>query len=173
MATASVKCSLAALGAAAAAVTGWELRRNQGLAKYREMRRRYVETGSETRFPFYGRDFGYEVDYMLELQLQPGDRCQASYSLEALPMTHAAVLAWNRWSEPDSADEEAMIELVDGQRYCRHPTRPGFWWQPWWRESELTRYSDWLAWPPLQEVRVCRKVPHTTSRTGEMCFTVR
>ena len=41
-----------------------------------------METGSETRFPFYGRDYGYEVDYMLELGLQPGDRCSASYRLE-------------------------------------------------------------------------------------------
>lgn len=61
----------------------------------KEMRRRYVETGSETRFPFYGKDYGYEaeaqfwagfpeVDYMLELGLQSGDRCSASYRLEAL-----------------------------------------------------------------------------------------
>ena len=70
-------------------------------------------------------------------------------------------------------DEEAVIEVVNGQRYCRHPSRPGSWWQPWWCGEHLTRYSDWLAWPPLKEVRVCRRVPHTTSKTGETCFTVR
>lgn len=159
------------------------------MARYREMKRRYSETGSETRFPFYGRDFGYEVDYMLELQLQPGDRCLASYSLEALPVTHAAVLTWKRTtrsfatgsygsnrsngSNDYDIDEEAVIEVVNGQRYCRHPSRPGSWWQPWWCGEHLTRYSDWLAWPPLKEVRVCRRVPHTTSKTGETCFTVR
>ncbi|CAK9093312.1 Uncharacterized protein SCF082_LOCUS43898 [Durusdinium trenchii] len=37
------------------------VRRHQALSKYEEMKRRYVETGSEMRFPFYGRDFGYEA----------------------------------------------------------------------------------------------------------------
>ena len=185
MAAASSRWGLAAFVACGAGVS-WELRRSQGLARYREMKRRYSETGSETRFPFYGRDFGYEVDYMLELQLQPGDRCLASYSLEALPLTHAAILTWKRsmrrfsgsygpyGSNPSNdIDEEAVIEVVNGQRYCRHPSRPGFWWQPWWCGESLTRYSDWLAWPPLKEVRVCRRVPHTSSKTGETCFTVR
>ena len=164
---------LAALGGATVAtISCWELRRSQGLARYAEMKRRYVETGSETRFPFYGRDSGYEVDYMLELQLQAGDHCHASYSIEALPVTHAAVLTWRRYCRqfPDD-DEEAVVEVVDGQRYCRHPMRPGRWWEPWRQGEGLTRYSDWLAWPPLKEVRVCRHVP--SSRTGEVCFTVR
>eukprot|EP00435_Cladocopium_sp_Y103_P043966 s1417_g12.t1 len=160
MAVASSRWGLAAFAAlgAGAAVSCWELRRSQGLARYREMKRRYSETGSETRFPFYGRDFGYEVDYMLELQLQAGDRCHASYSLEALPLTHAAVLIWKRKfatgsKRKEGIDEEAVIEVVDGQRYCRHPSRPGSWWQPWpwWPSESLTRYSDWLAWPPLKE----------------------
>ena len=187
MAAASSRWGLAAFVAFGG--VSWELRRSQGLARYREMKRCYSETGSETRFPFYGRDFGYEVDYMLELQLQPGDRCLASYSLEALPVTHAAVLTWKRTtrsfatgsygsnrsngSNDYDIDEEAVIEVVNGQRYCRHPSRPGSWWQPWWCGEHLTRYSDWLAWPPLKEVRVCRRVPHTTSKTGETCFTVR
>ena len=73
MAAATAKRGLASLGTATGvAVALWELRRKQVLSRYEEMKRRYVETGSETRFPFYGRDFGYEVDYMLELQLQAG-----------------------------------------------------------------------------------------------------
>ncbi len=175
MAAATAKRGLASLGTATGvAVALWELRRKQVLSRYEEMKRRYVETGSETRFPFYGRDFGYEVDYMLELQLQDGDRCFATYSIEVLPLTHAAVLMWQRKVLVSTVDEEAVIEVVNGQRFCRHPKRPGFWWQPWWfDEGSLTRYSDWLAWPPVKEVRVCRSVPFTTSRTGETCFTVR
>lgn len=175
MAAARAKRGLASLGTATGvAVALWELRRKQVLSRYEEMKRRYVETGSETRFPFYGRDFGYEVDYMLELQLQAGDRCLAAYSIEVLPLTHAAVLMWQRKVLVSTVDEEAVIEVINGQRFCRHPKRPGFWWQPWWfDEGSLTRYSDWLAWPPVKEVRVCRSVPLTTSRTGETCFTVR
>ena len=113
MAAASSRWGLAAFVAFGG--VSWELRRSQGLARYREMKRRYSETGSETRFPFYGRDFGYEVDYMLELQLQPGDRCLASYSLEALPVTHAAVLTWKRTTRsfpPDHMDPTDLMDLM-------------------------------------------------------------
>ncbi|CAE7942924.1 unnamed protein product [Symbiodinium sp. KB8] len=103
---------------------------------------------------------------MLELGLQPGDRCFAEYRLQALPFTHACAVALRRRSAAHSGkyrcDEEAVIELSAGQRHCRHMCRPGPWWQPWRpdsEEKELTRYSDWLAWPVLGEVRILRLAP--------------
>eukprot|EP00913_Durusdinium_trenchii_P013568 g12738.t1 len=59
----AAKCGLAAVSSVAVLSTCWEVRRHQALSKYEEMKRRYVETGSEMRFPFYGRDFGYEVGF--------------------------------------------------------------------------------------------------------------
>ncbi|OLQ04518.1 hypothetical protein AK812_SmicGene12354 [Symbiodinium microadriaticum] len=79
-----------------------KVRRQQLLAEVEAARVRYRDTGSETRFPFYGRDFGYEVDYMLELGLQPGDRCFAEYRLQALPFTHACAVALRRRSAAHS-----------------------------------------------------------------------
>ncbi|CAJ1364584.1 unnamed protein product, partial [Effrenium voratum] len=110
----AARWGLAACGASALGISYWEVRRRQLLAQYEAMRVRYVETGSETRFPFYGRDFGYEVDYMIELGLQQGDRCSALYRLEALPVTHALAVVWKRFRSPASADEEAVVELKDG-----------------------------------------------------------
>mmetsp|Transcript_29650 Transcript_29650/g.66790 ORF Transcript_29650/g.66790 Transcript_29650/m.66790 type:complete len:173 (+) Transcript_29650:51-569(+) len=172
MASLATRCGLTALASGTGVVTCWEVRRQQLLAKVEAARTRYRDTGSETRFPFYGRDFGYEVDYLLELGLQPGDQCHATYNLPALPLTHALAVAVQRWMSKADCDEEALIELAAGQRHCRHPARPGLWWRPWWPGSErktLTRYCDWLAWPVLGEVRI-RRLP---GKPGETWCTVR
>ncbi|CAE7479433.1 unnamed protein product [Symbiodinium natans] len=161
----AARCGLVVAATASAAGGCWEVRRKRLWAEMEAARVRYRDTGSETRFPFYGRDWGYEVDYMLELGLQPGDRCFAEYRLEALPLTHACAVALRRrLTEPGKVrcDEEAVIELVAGQRHCRHGVRPGPWWAPWRPAVEakaLTRYSDWLAWPVLGEVRILRLAP--------------
>ncbi|CAE8602845.1 unnamed protein product, partial [Polarella glacialis] len=106
------------------------VRRNHWLSLHEAAREKYQDSGGETRYPFYGRDFGYEVDYMIELGLQPGDRCFAAYRIEALPATHAAATVLRRWlkrgttGESDASagssqlffqqfDEEAIIEMRD------------------------------------------------------------
>ena len=125
----AARCGLAAVAGASSACACWEFRRQQLLAQTEAARVRYRETGSETRYPFYGRDWGYEVDYMLELGLQPGDRCFAAYRLQALPWTHACAVALRRrlrGSENFGCDEEAVIELVAGQRHSFSTTKSRF-----------------------------------------------
>eukprot|EP00747_Dinoflagellata_sp_TGD_P187399 gnl/TRDRNA2_/TRDRNA2_45037_c0_seq1.p1 gnl/TRDRNA2_/TRDRNA2_45037_c0~~gnl/TRDRNA2_/TRDRNA2_45037_c0_seq1.p1 ORF type:complete len:190 (-),score=23.06 gnl/TRDRNA2_/TRDRNA2_45037_c0_seq1:59-628(-) len=141
----------------------WEGRRLNLLGKYEEVRQRYRESGGESRFPFYGRDFGYDVDYMIELGLDAGDKCQARFKPEVLHAHHAAALIAWRWRVGDNHslwDEEATVEIVDGRRHCRHSPRPAAWWVPWWPGSTpetLTPYSEWLAWPAISEVVVLPK----------------
>uniref|UniRef100_A0A7S4SVQ7 Uncharacterized protein n=1 Tax=Alexandrium monilatum TaxID=311494 RepID=A0A7S4SVQ7_9DINO len=150
---------------ATALLAWWESRRWSLLQAHEDIRARYRDSGAETRLPFYGRDHGYEVDYMMELGLETGDVCRVTYCLAALHAPHAAAAALERWRReragvPEAqppCDEEAVVEVRDGQRWCRHPPRPGPCWAPWWPGREpgaTTRYSDWLAWPGLAEVRV-------------------
>eukprot|EP00927_Polykrikos_kofoidii_P079447 TRINITY_DN76229_c0_g1_i1.p1 TRINITY_DN76229_c0_g1~~TRINITY_DN76229_c0_g1_i1.p1 ORF type:complete len:261 (+),score=12.39 TRINITY_DN76229_c0_g1_i1:57-785(+) len=171
-------------GWAGAAVAGgallfWEGRRHYIRSDREEISARYRDTGAESRFPFYGRDSGYEVDYMIELGLDHGDVCQVRYDLARLHASHAAVAALFRWRRSAAAggggsdaddvfDEVATVEVNSGRRYCRHPARPtaGAPWRLWWPHSEpteLTPYSDWLAWNGLGEMRV---VPLVTPPEG-------
>lgn len=175
----------AGTGVTAGFVAWWELQRHQLRLKYEDVKRRYRETGAESRFPFYGRDTGYEVDYFIELGLNQGDVCHATYNLRALPLQHAAAAALSRWLhelgtnptngssfETHAYDEEAFVEIVDGQRKCRHPPRP-VWWSPWWpggSKSQISPYSEWLAWQAIQEVHVLSHAHKGRQATG---FTVR
>mmetsp|Transcript_43012 Transcript_43012/g.92228 ORF Transcript_43012/g.92228 Transcript_43012/m.92228 type:complete len:181 (-) Transcript_43012:14-556(-) len=164
-----------AAGAAGASmglgVAFWEYQRQAILMRYEAGKLHYEESGGESRYPFYGRDHGYEVDYMLELELQEGDRILATYRPAALHPWQAAALQYVRWREgrafddscrfKGSYDEEAVIEVDSGRRFCRHPPRPDHWSKPWKPGGDKDRrsfYSDWLAAPYLNEVLVVRKL---------------
>eukprot|EP00445_Apocalathium_hangoei_P005642 CAMPEP_0203863954 /NCGR_PEP_ID=MMETSP0359-20131031/14473_1 /ASSEMBLY_ACC=CAM_ASM_000338 /TAXON_ID=268821 /ORGANISM="Scrippsiella Hangoei, Strain SHTV-5" /LENGTH=192 /DNA_ID=CAMNT_0050781593 /DNA_START=23 /DNA_END=601 /DNA_ORIENTATION=- len=191
--SAAAAAAMSRLGAARVAVAGalaasgggmawWELRRGALLADFERGRRRYVDSGGESRYPFYGRDHGYEVDYFIELGLEPGDRLFAAYRPSVLCLPHAAtLLAWRRFRGATPADhptchgasrgwdEEGVIEVDSGRRRCRHPERPGPWWRPWIPGAAAvlsSSYPDWLAWPCVLEVVVVRG-------TGSRVMTVR
>merc|ERR1712217_175366 len=103
---------------------------------------------------------------MIELGLDHGDLCQATYRLGVLHFPNALAIWLRRWSrrnEVDSDspvwDEEASIEVIDGRRMCVYPPRPETLALPWWLSSSppprvVASYSDWLAWPGLDEVKV-------------------
>ena len=56
-----------ASGFALAGVCGvWEWRRKKILATFNDAKQHYVDSGSDSRYPFYGRSHGYEIDYMIE-----------------------------------------------------------------------------------------------------------
>eukprot|EP00933_Yihiella_yeosuensis_P043805 TRINITY_DN38785_c0_g1_i1.p1 TRINITY_DN38785_c0_g1~~TRINITY_DN38785_c0_g1_i1.p1 ORF type:complete len:220 (-),score=34.34 TRINITY_DN38785_c0_g1_i1:24-596(-) len=167
-------------------VAYWEVERWKILQRYEALKVHYHDSGAATRFPFYGRNEHYEIDYMIELGLQQGDQCYARYRLQALPLTNViALLMWRRLSgrssglvagSPELCDEEATIEVVDGQRLCRHPARPSFWWSPWWpggEASTATKYSEWLAWPGLVEVHIKPISGQDESGKRRACFTVK
>eukprot|EP00928_Gymnodinium_smaydae_P014483 TRINITY_DN15314_c0_g1_i2.p1 TRINITY_DN15314_c0_g1~~TRINITY_DN15314_c0_g1_i2.p1 ORF type:complete len:255 (-),score=54.22 TRINITY_DN15314_c0_g1_i2:115-849(-) len=167
---------------AGAGASWWELRRWQLRQRREEVLERYRESGSESRYPFYGRDHGYEVDYMIELDLQAGDLCHTSFRIETLPLPSALALAAARWRRrsdgakdvADWIDEVATIEIKDGRRFCRHPPRPGASPAAGPGVDVLTPYSDWLAWPGVAEVQILRKTnARSPARSPAASFTVR
>merc|ERR1712196_46176 len=134
-----------------------EVKRAQLLAAYGAKHERYCESGAESRFPFYGKDDGYEVDYFVEVGLEPGSICQATYDVSTLAPPLAAAVLFYRWKLERPWDEEATVELKFGQRHCRHPPRPDAWWRFWSPAAaadQLTPYADWLAWPGISEMKV-------------------
>eukprot|EP00929_Paragymnodinium_shiwhaense_P074891 TRINITY_DN38306_c0_g1_i1.p3 TRINITY_DN38306_c0_g1~~TRINITY_DN38306_c0_g1_i1.p3 ORF type:complete len:219 (-),score=50.59 TRINITY_DN38306_c0_g1_i1:316-972(-) len=175
------RASLAGAASAGCAAVWWERRRQGLLQDYEVLLERYRDTGSDSRFPWYGRDWGYEVDYFIELGLDAGDVLRLRYNIAALPPHQAAALAVVRWyrslggsmaTSPGSSTSgtsvgsgaaagsagagEPMEVVVDcGQKYIRHPPRPpAAWWMPWWPRStcsQVSKYCDWLAWHPVVE----------------------
>merc|ERR1711865_529921 len=142
---------------------GWEIQRWQFLQLDKRRREHYCLSGAEGRFPYYGKDTDYEVDYFIEIGLEPKAICYARFHFTALHVPQAAaLLAW-RWSTSSPYDEEAAVELRLGQKVCRHAARPGAWWMPWWPGSHssevVTPYSDWLAWAAIDEVKVVPPMP--------------